>query len=125
MMSLLTLSVSAAFARADGETLNFLSATLGSHMVLQRAPSRATVWGVTAKGAIVTTTMSSSTSTSTFTSVADVNGTWRQLLPATPGNSQTAYNFPFTSTNSTSERAELTDVLFGDVYLCGGQSNME
>jgi len=69
--------------------------------------------------------MSSSTSTSTFTSVADVNGTWRQLLPATPGNSQTAYNFTFTSTNSTSERAELTDVLFGDVYLCGGQSNME
>jgi hypothetical protein len=46
------------------EKLSFLSATLGSHMVLQRAPQQAVVWGFTAPGAKVTTTMSSGSSSS-------------------------------------------------------------
>ena len=36
----------------DDETMHFLSATLGSHMVLQRAPQNAVVWGFTSPGAI-------------------------------------------------------------------------
>jgi hypothetical protein len=109
--------------------LGLVSATLGSHMVLQRAPKQAIVWGFTAPGSTVTTTMNSSACkdakcTSTFEAIAGKDGTWRQTLPATAA-SKTPYTFTFASSNSTAERATLTDVVFGDVYMCGGQSNME
>ena len=106
----------------DDEKLHFLSATLGSHMVLQRAPQQAVVWGFTAPNASVTTTMHSNSPESevtVFTTIADPDGTWRQSLPATPA-SKMAYNFTFASSNSSSERAQMVNVLFGDVYLCGG-----
>ena len=66
------------------EKLNFLSATLGSHMVLQRAPQQAMVWGHTAPGAKVTTSMASgSGATAVMATLAGADGTWRQKLPAT------------------------------------------
>lgn len=116
------------------EKLNFLSATLGSHMVLQRAPQRAVIWGHTTPGVNVTTTMTPSDAevcsraqgnctTITFVTIAGVDGTWRQHLPPMPA-SKVAYNFAFESSNSNSEKATLEDVLFGDVFICGGQSNM-
>ena len=88
--------------------------------VLQRAPQAAVVWGFTAPGATVTTRMSSGNSAETrnFTTVAAADGTWRQTLPPTPA-SDTAYDFAFSST--TSESAAMTNVLFGDVYICGGK----
>lgn len=98
--------------------LNFLSATLGDHMVLQRAPQAATVWGYTAPGANVTTTFDGKN----YTSTADTDGTWRQQLPPMQA-SKTAYTLVFQSSHG--ERATLKDVLFGDVYICGGQSNMQ
>ena len=64
-------------------------------MVLQRAPARAIVWGFTAPGATVTTTMSSASSADgrgessamqTFKTVAGTDGTWRQTLPAMPAS---------------------------------------
>jgi len=125
-----TLKPAAAAAGAT-EHLNFLSATLGSHMVLQQAPKQAVVWGHTAPGATVTTTMMMTTTMTqvegrrqTFTTTAEVDGTWRQSLPPVSA-SKTPYSFTFASSNSTSERAQLDDVLFGEVYICGGQSNME
>ncbi|KAL1526580.1 hypothetical protein AB1Y20_015287 [Prymnesium parvum] len=108
----------------DDEHLGFLSATLGSHMVLQRAPQHATVWGHTAPGAKVATVMMSSESRHVLATTADADGIWRQILPPVRASS-TPYNFTFASSNSSAERAEMHDVLFGDVYICGGQSNME
>lgn len=99
------------------ETMNFLSATLGDHMVLQRAPQQAIVWGHTTPNATVTTTFDSKSLIST----AGTNGTWRQILPATKA-SKKPYTLTFKS--SSGETANLKDVLFGDVYICGGQSNM-
>jgi sialate O-acetylesterase len=49
------------------------------------------------------------------------DGVWRQQLPAMPAGGP--YNLTFSS--STGGSASMSDVLFGDVYLCGGQSNME
>ena len=100
------------------ERLNFLSAVFGDHMVLQRAPQQAMLYGFTTPGATVKTLFDGQALTST----SDVNGTWRQLLPATDA-SEKAYTIKVAS--STGEGASLTDVLFGDVYLCGGQSNMQ
>lgn len=100
------------------EVVNFLSGTLGDHMVLQRAPQQAIVWGHTTASATVTTVFNGKT----LTTKADVNGTWRQVLPATPA-SKKAYTLTFKSTSG--ETASLKDVLFGDVFICGGQSNMQ
>jgi len=98
--------------------VNFLSATLGDHMVLQRAPHQAIVWGSTQSGVKVTTTFNGQT----FTTIADKDGIWRQKLPATSASLK-AYTIDFSA--SSGETASLKDVLFGDVYICGGQSNMK
>jgi sialate O-acetylesterase len=102
---------------AGDETLHFLSSTLGDHMVLQRAPQQAVVWGFTTAGATITTTFNGQSLSST----ADSDGTWRQKLPATKADGK-AYSLTFQG--SAGETASLSDVLFGDVFICSGQSNM-
>lgn len=94
-----------------------LSKTLGSNMVLQRAPASAVVWGFATAGTTVRTTFQGNS----YVSTADATNTWRQSLPATnPGPAVT-----ITFSASTGEAALLTNVLFGDVYICSGQSNMQ
>jgi sialate O-acetylesterase len=87
-------------------------------MVLQRAPQQATVWGFAAPGTVVTTTFDK---IQHMKATADSDGIWRQQLPATEA-SATPHSLTFLA--STGETAEMQNVLFGDVYLCGGQSNM-
>lgn len=94
-----------------------LSATLGDNMVLQRAPASALVWGFAAQGVSVTTTFNGQK----YNSVAGADGIWRvNLLPTEAGGPCT---IAFEA--STGETTALTNVLFGDVYVCGGQSNMQ
>ena len=57
-----------------------------------------------------------------LTTVAGGDGIWRQSLPAVPA-SPTPHKLAFKA--STGETAAIENVLFGDVYLCGGQSNMQ
>ena len=99
-------------------TAAFVSRTLGDHMVLQAAPQSAVVWGATTPSAVVTTTFDGQS----YEATANTNGTWRQRLPPTAASTK-----PFTlSMRSTSgENATLSDVVFGEVFVCGGQSNME
>ena len=112
------------------ESLPFVSRTLGSHMVLQRGNGpngkSAMVYGHAKLGATITTTFGGKNYT-TITGSVDVGGgqglgTWRQALPRTPGG-KTAYTLSFAS--SAGDHATLEDVLFGEVYFCSGQSNME
>lgn len=102
---------------ADATASFALSATLGDHMVLQRAPASASVWGSAVAGTVVTTTFNNAK----YTSTAGTDGIWRQRL--TPTVAGGPYQIGFAA--STGETASLTDVLFGDVYVCGGQSNMQ
>lgn len=97
---------------------NFLSATFGSHMVLQRAPASALIWGSAASGTVVTTTFNGHKISST----AGTGSVWRVNLPPTPAGGP--YNITFTASDSV-HTAMLSDVMFGDVYVCGGQSNMQ
>ena len=97
-------------------------------MVLQRSPASAMVYGHAKQGATVTTTFGGNNYTTVVDSVDLPNatmaglGTWRQALPPTPA-SKTPYTITFAS--SAGDHGLLEDVLFGEVYFCSGQSNME
>lgn len=97
----------------------FLSNTLGDWMVLQRAPRSAIVWGkANTSGATIRTRMG----TILLETQAAADGIWRQRLPPMP-MSTAETNLTFSA--STGQTAKLSHVRFGDVFLCGGQSNME
>jgi len=49
-----------------------------------------------------------------------VSGTWRQPLPPTPSGGA-AHTITVTNGSTT---VVLQDVVFGEVFICGGQSNM-
>eukprot|EP00656_Telonema_subtile_P017772 TRINITY_DN19580_c0_g1_i3.p1 TRINITY_DN19580_c0_g1~~TRINITY_DN19580_c0_g1_i3.p1 ORF type:complete len:367 (-),score=43.37 TRINITY_DN19580_c0_g1_i3:28-1128(-) len=94
-----------------------VSTTLGDSMVLQRAPQSATVWGFAAPTAVITATFDNVN----YTSVTGTDSIWRVNLRPTAAGGPYAIQF----SASTGETAALADVLFGDVYVCGGQSNMQ
>ncbi|XP_046342771.2 sialate O-acetylesterase-like [Haliotis rufescens] len=99
-----------------------LASYYGDHMMLQRGPQRAVMWGkATVIGDEVTVAVSGAAAVKT-TVVNDPSGTeglWKVKLPAItdPG--------PVTVKITSSEgEITLSDVLFGDVWVCAGQSNM-
>ena len=53
-----------------------------------------------------------------YTSVADSNGNWSVILPATKAGG------PYTIKIVGDQTIELKEILFGDVWICSGQSNM-
>merc|ERR1711865_507625 len=93
-----------------------LSNTLGDGMVLQRGS--AVVWGYGQPGATVTTEIASKPVVST---VVGADSIWRQVLSTGAANkAPTWVVFSDGTTNLT-----LAGVLFGDVFICSGQSNMQ
>ena len=95
-----------------------LSNTLSSDMVLQRAPSSAVLWGFGTPGVVIRTHFRAMVLEATVSSA----GVWRQHLPPQPGSLT-----PVTLLLNGSAGGHITleRVLFGDVYLCSGQSNMQ
>lgn len=87
-------------------------------MVLQRGPQKPLVWGFAAPGTTVKTIFAGDT----YGSTADDTGIWKQVLPAQPPN---AVGQQLNFSCSTGESFSIDDVLFGDVHICGGQSNMQ
>jgi len=83
-------------------------------MILQR-DSKIKIWGWAAPLEKVSLHFSQKD----FTTTADRNGNWSILLPPQPAGG------PHKMTISGSNRIEITNILFGDVWLCSGQSNME
>ena len=84
-------------------------------MVLQRAPQQAVVWGYVPKGESVVVALDGAALPASH---ADGNGTWRVRLPPTLAGGPHTIEV----TASTGGKQTLTDILFGDVFLCGGQS---
>jgi hypothetical protein len=95
-----------------------LSNTLGDGMVLQRAPQQAVLWGFGAPGTKIVTEMAG---TGALNATVGTDGIWRQFLPPMPA-STTPTDISFTDGVAS---LALRGVLFGDVYLCSGQSNMQ
>ena len=92
-----------------------LSNTLGSGMVLQRSPGAARLFGFASPGATITTQFK----LTNYTTTVGADGVWRQALPPQPACFVPTTLWFWCSDGS---RANLTDVLFGDVHICGGQS---
>ncbi|XP_075630885.1 sialate O-acetylesterase isoform X2 [Balearica regulorum gibbericeps] len=106
---------------AAGATLGFAS-YYGDHMVLQKEPAGALVWGYGEPGAVVTVVISGDGGLIVMKKTARVkgpSGTWTTVLdPMDRGG-------PYALTaGQGSENVTLRDVYFGDVWLCSGQSNM-
>ena len=108
----------------------------GSHMVLQRAPHRAVVWGFTdtAEQGDVTVQLApaSGAMAAISTEVRPYNtsaSTWRAVLPATDaanttGGAPVSYTLSVFKAGDSHPKQTLVNVLFGDVWACSGQSNM-
>ena len=113
-----------------GPDVNF-STVFADHAVLQMMPARAAVYGYLGKrarpGSSVSITVSvrndASGHASTVAATVDVaKGTWKSLLnPTCAGGS---YTIEVVCSAGCTGRALLSDVTFGDVYYCFGQSNM-
>ncbi|KAJ8257123.1 hypothetical protein COCON_G00192750 [Conger conger] len=96
----------------------------GDHMVLQKAPERAVLWGYGANGSKVSVTVTSGEEQGSRAEKAAYvqNGVWRITLD--PVQAGGPYDVIAVLQGSADPPVTLTDVLFGDVWLCGGQSNM-
>jgi sialate O-acetylesterase len=125
-------------ASAASVNFNFAS-SFGSHMVLQQAPAQATVWGFaphssTSAGAITVQLSGSGYNAVVQATLAPFNATadtWTAVLPAMPAkrtSSGVAEQFTLTATLgsglSAASAVTLDDILFGEVWVCSGQSNM-
>ncbi len=91
-----------------------LPAVFGSHMVLQRGQS-VPVWGWADDGEEVTVEFAGQKVSATAK-----QGKWSLALTPLKASSESA---AFTVTGK--NKVSFTDVVVGDVWLCGGQSNME
>ncbi|NXQ89765.1 SIAE acetylesterase, partial [Nyctibius grandis] len=94
----------------------------GNHMVLQKGPAGAVVWGYGELGAAVTLVLSEDGGFIVMKKTAPVkgpSGTWTAVLdPMAQGG-------PYALTaGQGSANVTLRDIYFGDVWLCSGQSNM-
>lgn len=91
-----------------------LSNVFGEHMVLQRdRPLR--VWGTATPGQTLSVDLGGRTASARV----GADGRWRVELPALPAGG------PHRLLVQGDQTVELRDVLIGDVWLLGGQSNME
>jgi len=85
-------------------------------MVLQREPQQASIWGWSEAGDVVTVTFNNLG----YRATAGKNGAWSVSLPATKAGGP----YVIAVASSAGEKIVLDNVLFGDVYICTGQSNM-
>ncbi|HEX5324238.1 MAG TPA: sialate O-acetylesterase, partial [Capsulimonadaceae bacterium] len=101
-------------AMAQGASLPFLSPLFSDNMVLQRG-QQDPVWGWTTPGAQVKVQFAGKTAMAT----AGPDGKWEALVgPLSAAG-------PYTMDISGPQTVHLSNILMGDVWLCGGQSNME
>lgn len=99
------------------------------HMVLQRAPQRAIVWGYAdTSDTPITLTMNNKvyeTMSSKSTIDYEDASIWSVTLDPQPEEGPFQVKVTHPLPNGTLETIMLDDVLFGDVWICSGQSNMQ
>lgn len=93
---------------------SLLHPIFNSSMVLQRN-AIIPVWGCTQPGSKVTVMMAGQTVKTTATA----NGFWKLRLAPMPAGG------PYSMAVTAATKRTISNVFFGDVWLCSGQSNME
>lgn len=91
-----------------------LSSLFGDHMVLQRDKPCA-IWGSAEKGEKIAVAFDKHN----YNTTADKTGKWKIMFP--PQSAGGPYDITLKGRN----QLTLHNVLFGDVWICGGQSNMQ
>ena len=95
---------------------------IGSNMVLQR-DMQVPIWGWASAGEEIMISLSTENESAdplfSTTAIADAEGNWRLKLDAMEAGG------PYTLRVIGSNTLELTNILFGEVWVCSGQSNME
>lgn len=118
-MKVLSWLMVAALLPVTGKTLYAeelrLAGVFGDHGVLQRDQA-VPVWGWADRGAVVSVSFAGQRKSAT----ADTAGRWQVTLDAMPASAESR-ELVVTAGGQTLKR---TDVVVGDVWLCGGQSNM-
>lgn len=109
------LCLAAAPLPAAAQDTPLLATVFSDHAVLQR-DRPILLWGHAPAGETVTATLASDSGSTK----ADAKGRWELRLPARPAGGP----FPLT-VRAGARTQQLSDLMLGDVYLCGGQSNME
>jgi len=111
------LMITAAGTRCPGQDNPMVSKLISDHMVLQRELP-VPVWGTAKPGTSVTVKFGPQAKTAE----ADKDGKWLVRLDALKSSASPA-ELLITSASG-NQPVQISDVLVGDVYLCGGQSNM-
>ncbi len=110
------------FTQTFGYAEVALPSVIGSNMVLQR-DMQTPIWGWASAGEEITITLTAEGESAeplfSTTAVADTEGNWRVKL------SEQQAGGPYTLKIAGSNTLELTNILFGEVWVCSGQSNME
>ncbi|MGO8763689.1 MAG: sialate O-acetylesterase [Limisphaerales bacterium] len=100
---------------ASASTMPLVSPMFGDNMVLQRGRPNA-IWGWAKPGDKVTVEIAAKSAAAT----ADADGRWQAEIQPPPTGG------PYSMKISDQDQSvEFHEVLVGDVWLCGGQSNME
>jgi sialate O-acetylesterase len=101
-------------AMAAENSLPFVSPMFSDNLVMQRGKPN-TIWGWSAPGQEVRVEIAGHIAKT----ITGSDGRWQvRVQPPAPGG-------PYTIKIDGPQHAELREVLVGDVWLCGGQSNME
>ena len=113
-ISVLSIILACLFITAQAKVV--LPSILGSDMVLQRN-TNVNLWGTAEANKKVTIT--ASWTKENFSVKADKDGKWATTIPTVDAGG------PYTLTFDDGEKTELTNILLGEVWIAGGQSNME
>ena len=123
-MALIVFAVTATIAASAPPPAPFRFAkAVADGMVLQAAPKRSMIWGFVDANATVVVEFNGK-KTAAIVGPDQARGlmsTWRAVLPPTPASFD-EYNITATSGNVT---LKLSGVMFGDVWICSGQSNSQ
>ncbi len=114
LLSLSTSALAQKDVRAAIQPLPFVSPIFGDNMVLQRGKTN-TIWGWSDPGDKVQVEIAGQHASS----VAGADGQWQLEIQPPPSGG------PYTLTIKGHQTVEFQNVLVGDVWLCGGQSNMQ
>jgi hypothetical protein len=115
IFTFILLSFTSLPTQAADTSLPFVSPMFGDNVVLQRGKPNP-IWGWSKPGDAVQVELAGHTAKA----LADATGRWQvRLDPPAPGGPYTV------KIEGPQEHVVLHEVLVGDVWLCGGQSNME